>query len=101
MNKFKKDQSVVIITGKDKGKQGKILKVLPKEKKVLIENLNIVKRAIKPTKENKGGLIDLPAKIDWSNIMVVDPKDNKPTRVAIKTIKDKKQRVSKRSQDIV
>ena len=101
MNKFKKDQQVMIITGKDKGKEGKIIKVLPTEQKVLIENLNTVKRAIKPTKENQGGLVDLPAKIHWSNVMVIDPKDNKPSRVGIKEIKNKKERISKRSKEIV
>ncbi len=101
MNKYKKEQNVKIITGKDKGKEGKIIKVFPEEQKVLIENLNLVKRAIKQTKENQGGLVDLPAKIHWSNIMVIDPKDNKPSRVGIKTIKDKKERIAKRSQEIV
>ncbi len=101
MNKFKKDQSVVIITGKDKGKEGKIIKVLPDEQKVIIENLNLVKRAIKPSKENKGGLVELPAKIHWSNIMIIDPKDNKPVRIGYKDVKNKKERFSKRSQEIV
>ena len=101
MNKFKKDQIVIIITGKDKGKEGKILKVFPKQEKVLIENINVVKKAIKQTKENKGGLVDLPARIHWSNIMLKDPKDDKVTRVNFSEIKNKKQRISKRTKEII
>ena len=97
--KIKTGDLVVVISGDEKGKQGKVLKVLPSESCVVVEGINIVKKHVKPNQNNtKGSIVEKPNKIHISNVALVDPKTNKPTRVGYKVGKDnKKIRVSKKS----
>ena len=83
--KIRKDDTVVVLAGKDKGKTGKVLKVLPKEERVLVEGVNLVKRHTKPDVANpQGGVIPKEASIHVSNVAIRDPKTGKPTRVGFK-----------------
>lgn len=92
----KKGDKVVVISGKDKGKQGTILEAYPKQNRVLVEGINIVKKHSKPSQVNpQGGIISREAAIHVSNVMPLDPKTGKPTRVGYKIENGKKVRVAK------
>jgi len=92
----KKGDKVVVISGKDKGKQGTILAAYPKKNRVLVEGVNIVKKHSKPSQANpQGGIISQEAAIHVSNVMPLDPKSCKPTRVGYKIENGKKVRVAK------
>jgi large subunit ribosomal protein L24 len=92
----KKGDKVVVISGKDKGKQGTILEAYPKKDRVLVEGVNIVKKHSKPSQVNpQGGIISREAAIHVSNVMPLDPKSGKPTRVGYKIENGKKVRVAK------
>lgn len=92
----KKGDKVVVISGKDKGKQGTILEAYPKQNRVLVEGINIVKKHSKPSQINpQGGIISREAAIHVSNVMPLDPKTGKPTRVGYKIENGKKVRVAK------
>ncbi|WP_028263480.1 50S ribosomal protein L24 [Atopobium fossor] len=97
--KIKKDDLVVVISGKDKGKQGKVLRALPSKNKVVVEGVAIIKKAMRPTQANQqGGIVSKEAPIDVSNVALVDPKDGKPTRVGYRVSEDgTKVRYAKRS----
>ena len=98
MNKMsiKKDDTVVVITGKDKGQRGKVLKVIPKEGKVVVEKINMVSRHTRPRKQGEeGGIIQKEAPLYACKVMTVCPKCNKATRVAHKVEGGKKVRVCK------
>jgi large subunit ribosomal protein L24 len=99
MARLRKNDSVVVISGKDKGARGRILKVLPAVDKVIIEGVHKVKRHTKPTqKQPQGGIIEKELPIHASKVMLLDSKADKPTRVRITRDKDgNKQRVSARS----
>ena len=101
MNKFKKDDKVIITSGKDKGKSGKVLKVFPKLKKIVVEKVNIVKKHTKKTKENNGGILEVNKPFDWSKAKIVCPHSNTPTRVQFETIKNKKIRKSVKSKELI
>lgn len=92
----KKGDKVVVISGKDKGKQGTILAAYPKKNRVVVEGVNIVKKHAKPSQANpQGGILSLEAAIHASNVMPLDPKSGKPTRVGYKIENGKKVRVAK------
>ena len=99
------DDEVIVISGKDRGKTGRVLRVDPSKHRVYVEGLNIVKRHQRPTsvKDSSrggeaGGIIEKEGPIDASNVMLLDPKDNKPTRVGVKrTDKGKRQRFARRT----
>lgn len=92
----KKGDKVVVISGKDKGKQGTILAAYPKKNRVLVEGVNIVKKHSKPSQANpQGGILSQEAAIHVSNVMPLDPKSGKPTRVGYKIENGKKVRVAK------
>jgi large subunit ribosomal protein L24 len=97
--KIKKGDKVQILTGKDAGKQGEVLKVMPKDDRVLVAGLNVVKRHTRPTQADpQGGIKTKEASIHISNVANLDPKDGKPTRVGFKILSDgKKVRIAKRS----
>ncbi len=105
MARIRKDDTVIVISGKDKGKTGRVLRVDPAKQKVFVEGLNIVKRHIRPQQvrdaqraEQVGGVIEREGPIHVSNVMLVDPKENKPTRVGIERDPDgTRRRVAKRS----
>ncbi len=89
---------VVVISGKDRGKTGKIIEVRPDEQRVLVEGLNMMKRHTKPRPPNQpGGVIERPAPIHWSNVALIDPRDKRPTRVRIEVVDGVRTRVSARS----
>ncbi len=91
MLRIKRDDKVVVITGKDKGKTGKVLKVFPAEQKVVVENINLVKKAVKKSDQYpQGGYVDVEKPLHMSNVMLFDPKTNKPTRIQVKVLKDVK-----------
>ena len=95
---FKTGDKVVVISGKDKGKEGKIIKVLRNENRVVVEGVNIVKKHIKGNGQQAGSIIEVEAAIHASIVMIVDPKTNKPTRIGHSINKDgKKIRVTKKS----
>ncbi len=95
---IKTGDTVVVISGKDKGKKGKVLHAMPKKDRVVVEGVNIVTKHQKPNKEHQqGGLIKKEAAIHCSNVMLYDAKAGKGTRVAIKEENGKKVRISKKS----
>ncbi|MBS4197874.1 50S ribosomal protein L24 [Lederbergia citri] len=94
----KKGDKVMVITGKDKGKTGTVLAAFPKKDRVLVEGVNIVKKHSKPSQDNpQGGIITQEAAIHVSNVMLLDPKTNEPTRVGYDVVNGKKVRVAKKS----
>jgi large subunit ribosomal protein L24 len=102
--RIKTDDQVVVMSGKDRGKRGKVLRVDPKKQKVFVEGLNIVKRHQRPQQvagaqrpEQVGGVIEREGPIHISNVMLVDPKDDKPARIGIEIAEGKRYRVSRRS----
>jgi len=87
--KIKKNDTVLVIAGNSKGKKGKVLKVFQSKNRVIVEGVNIVKRHSKPTqKVPQGGIMQKEASINASNVMIIDPKSNEPTRVGGVVIKD-------------
>ena len=93
---------VIVIAGNDKGKQGTIQKVYPKLNKVVVENVNVRKKHKKPTQQNpEGSIVEVYAPIDASNVMLLDPKTKKPTRVGHKEVKGKKVRYAKKSGTVL
>lgn len=82
--KVKKGDRVTIVTGKDKGKTGDIISVMKSESKVLVKGLNMVKKHVKPSADQTGGIIEKELPIHISNVALIDPQDNKPTKVGIK-----------------
>jgi len=97
----KKGDRVVVIAGADKGTKGEVLEVLPKKNRVIIEQVNTVKKHQKPTQDNPGGIIEKAAPIHISNVMVIDPKSGEPTRVGRKEVDGKIVRYSKKSGEII
>ncbi len=94
----KKGDTVKVISGKDKGKQGVILEAFPKKNRVLVEGVNIVKKHAKPSQDNpQGGILNQEAPIHSSNVMPIDPKSGEPTRVGYKVENGKKVRIAKKS----
>lgn len=95
MQKLKLNDEVIILAGKDKGKTGKLKKINSKKNVVLVEGVNVVKKAVKPTQENPtGGIVDLECPVHVSNVALISPKTKKATRVRIETRGDKKVRVA-------
>ena len=100
--KLKQGDKVIVTTGKDKGKTGEITTVFPKENKVIVGGVNMVKRHTKPSQESAGGIISKEMPIHVSNVALVDPKTGKATRVGYKVEKDgHKVRVAKKSGEVV
>ncbi len=100
--KIKREDFVYIIAGKDKGRKGKVLQVIPKKQRVIVEGVNIVKKHQKPTQTTQGGIIEKPAPIHVSNVMLVCPKCGKPTRVGFTFLEDgTKVRMCKKCKEII
>ena len=95
--KIKKGDKVVVIAGKDKGKQGEVLSVSPTDNRAVVGGVNLVKRHTKQTASQEGGIISKSLPIHISNLALRDPKDGKPTRVGYKMVGEKKVRFAKRS----
>lgn len=96
--KIKTGDTVIVLSGDDKGKTGKVIKAMPSENKVIVEGVNAAKKHVKPSQANpKGSVKDINLPIDASNVALLDPKSNKATRVGYKLKDDKKVRVAKAS----
>jgi large subunit ribosomal protein L24 len=97
--KIRRDDQVVVISGKDRGKTGRVLRVDPKKERVVVEGMNIVKRHMKPRPgtTDPGGVVEKEGPIHISNVMLLDPQDNKPTRVSITREDGKRFRVARRT----
>jgi large subunit ribosomal protein L24 len=98
---FKVGDEVVVITGSDKGKKGKIIKTLKNENKVVVEGVHIIKKHQKPTGTETGGILEVAAPINASNVMIIDPKTKKRTRIGhtTDTKTGKKIRITKKSNE--
>ena len=100
--KIKKGDKVIVLTGKDKGAKGEVIKAIPSEARVIVQGVNMVTRHNKPTQMSAGGIEKKEKSIHVSNVALVDPKNGKATRVGYKALKDgKKMRVAKKSGETV
>jgi large subunit ribosomal protein L24 len=100
--KIKKGDKVVVITGRDKGKSGEVLRVLRADERVLVQGVNMIKRHTRPSAGQTGGIIEKEAALHISNVAHIDPKSNQPTRVGYKTLADgRKVRFAKRSGEVI
>jgi large subunit ribosomal protein L24 len=99
--KVRKDDEVVVITGRDKGKSGKIIRVIPDEMRVVVQGVNMVKRHTRPAQGKTGGIVEKEAPIHVSNVAHMDPKDRKPTKVGYKTVDGAKLRFARKSGETI
>jgi large subunit ribosomal protein L24 len=100
--KIKKGDKVVVLTGRDKGKTGEVVQVMPKEERAIVRGVNLVRRHQRQTAQQEGGIISKEATIHLSNLAYADPKDGQPTRVGFKILDDgRKVRFAKRSGDLI
>lgn len=100
--KIKKDDQVLIISGKDKGKKGKVLEAFPRDKKIVVENVNIAKKHHRPKQQGeKGQIIEMPQPIDISNVKLICNKCGKPTRVSYKVNEGNKERFCKKCNQVI
>ena len=100
--KIKKGDKVVVLTGRDKGRNGEVVQVMPTEGRAVVRGVNMVKRHTRQSGTQEGGIISKEGPIQLSNIAIADPKDGKPTRVGFKILDDgRKVRVAKRSGDLI
>ena len=100
--KVKKGDEVIVIAGKEKGKKGKIVKVIPDDNRVVVGGINMVRRHQKPSRLGAGGIVEKEAPLHVSNVMLVDPKSGKGSRVGFKVLQDgTKARVAKRSGEVI
>ena len=100
--KIKKGDKVVLLSGRDQGRAGEVVKVNPTEGRALVRGVNMVRRHQKQSQTQEGGIISKEAPIDLSNLSLIDPKDGKPTRVGFKILEDgRKVRFAKRSGDLI
>ena len=102
MSIIRKGDSVVVTTGRDKGKKGSVLKVFPKENRALVQGVNVVKRHQRQTQTQQAGIVTKESPIHLSNIAHVDPKSGKATRIGSKTLNDgRKVRFAKKSGEVI
>jgi large subunit ribosomal protein L24 len=100
--KIRKGDKVIVLSGRDKGKSGEVLRMLPKDARALVQGVNVVRKHQKQTAAQQGGIVSKELPIHISNLALRDPKDGKPTRIGFKTLADgKKVRVSKRSGETI
>jgi large subunit ribosomal protein L24 len=100
--KIKKGDKVVVLAGRDRGRNGEVIRMLPTEGRALVRGVNMVKRHQKQSAQSEGGIISKEASIHLSNLAVADPKDGKATRVGFKILEDgRKVRFAKRSGDLI
>jgi large subunit ribosomal protein L24 len=99
---IRKGDRVAVLAGRDKGKSGEVVKVIPKNDRAIVQGVNVVKRHTAPSGGSAGGIIEKEAAIHVSNLALVDPKDDKPTRVGVKVLDDgRKVRFAKRSGEVI
>jgi large subunit ribosomal protein L24 len=99
--KIKKGDNVVVITGRDKGKTGQVLRAIPTESRVLVQGINMMKRHTAPKPGEPGGIVEREAPIHVSNVAHVDPDTKKPSRVGFKIVDGKKVRFARRSGEVI
>jgi large subunit ribosomal protein L24 len=99
--KLKSGDRVVVLTGRDKGKEGEISQVMPKEGRAIVSGVNMVVRHQRQSAQSQGGRISKEASIDLSNLALVDPKEGGPTRVGFKTVDGRKVRFAKKSGEVI
>ena len=100
--KIKKGDRVIVLTGRDKGKQGEVIEVRPKENRALVRGVNIVRRHQRQSAAQEGGIVSKEGPINLSNLALEDPKDGKPTRIGFKILEDgRKVRFAKRSGEVI
>jgi len=100
--KIKKGDNVVVISGRDKGRSGEVLRVLPTERRVIVQGVNVAKRHTKPRMGEPGGIVEKELALHISNVAHVDPASGKPTRIGYKTLDDgRKVRVARRSGEVI
>ena len=99
--KIKKGDKVVVIAGKDKGKTGEVLRVLPQDMRVLVQGVNMVKRHTRPAMGQPGGIVEKEAMLHISNVAHIDPKSDKPTRIGFKTLDGRKVRFARKSGEVL
>jgi large subunit ribosomal protein L24 len=99
----RKGDTVIVVAGKERGKKGKVLRVIPEKGRVVVERINMIKKHQKPTQKlRQGGIIEREGAIHLSNVMLLDPGSDKPTRVGMKALSDgKKVRVARRSGEML
>ena len=99
----RKGDTVIVVSGKERGKRGRVLRVIPEKSRVVVERINLIKKHQQPTQKiRQGGIIEREGSIHLSNVMVVDPTSGKPTRVGARALGDgKKVRVARRSGEIL
>mgnify|MGYP006370329369 FL=1 len=101
MQKIRKGDKVVVLAGKDKGRSGEVISVMPKDDKAVVRGVNMVKRHQRQSQTQEAGIISKEAAIHLSNLGVADPKDGKPTRVVFLVKDGKKVRIAKRSGEVI
>ncbi len=100
--RIKKGDHVIVLTGRDRGKHGEVVEVMPKENRAVVRGVNVARKHQKQTAREEGGIVSKEAPIHVSNLALEDPKDGKPTRVGFKILADgKKVRVAKRSGELI
>jgi large subunit ribosomal protein L24 len=99
----RKGDTVIVVAGKDRGKRGRVLRVIPEESRVVIERINMIKKHQRPTQKlRQGGIIEREGSIHLSNVMLVDPTSDRPTRIGMRELADgKKVRVARKSGEII
>ncbi|MCC6724520.1 MAG: 50S ribosomal protein L24 [Saprospiraceae bacterium] len=98
---IKKGDRVKVIAGNDKGEVGEVIEVFPDKNRAIVENINMKKKHRKPTQDQPGGIVDIPASIHISNLMLVDPKSGEATRVGRKLVDGKLVRYAKKSGELI
>lgn len=99
--KIKKGDQVVVLSGDDKGKTGEVVKSMPKEGKVVVQGVNLVKRHTKPSQPTPGGIVTKEAPINVSNVAIVDPKSGKASKIGYKEVNGNKVRVARKSGEVI
>lgn len=100
--RVRKGDTVVVLAGREKGKRGEILRMLPERRRVVVQGVNMVKRHTRPSPATPGGILEKEAPLDISNVAIADPADGKPTRVGFRRLEDgRKVRYAKRSGEVV
>ena len=100
--KIRKGDTVVVLCGRDKGKTGEVIKVRPKDQRVVVRGVNMIKRHTRPSQTTPGGVLEREAALHISNLAIADPKDGKPTRVGYRVLEDgRKVRFAKLSGEVI
>ena len=100
--KIKKGDRVAVLTGKDRGKRGEVLRMIPKKNRAIVQGVNVVKRHTRPSATSGGGIMEKEASVHISNLALIDPKTDRPTRVGYRFLEDgRKVRYAKRSAEII